>query len=81
MTPFAFPRSRDGNQREKLRTMFGKAPASPAPNRKRIVTSPPKLRAVPVSAVNADHHNTIRVRTRRGPRRSPSQPDGISKIE
>ena len=31
--------------------------------------------------VNADHHKTMRVRTRRGPRVSPSQPDGISKSE
>jgi len=38
MTPFARPRSRKGNQREKLRAMFGKAPASPAPKRNRIAT-------------------------------------------
>jgi len=39
MAPFARPRSRSGNQREKLRATFGKAPASPAPKRNRIATS------------------------------------------
>ena len=39
MTPLARPRSRAGNQREKLRAMLGNAPASPAPNRNRIATS------------------------------------------
>ena len=38
-----------------------------------------KLETAPVSAVNADHHSTIRVNTRRGPMRSPSMPLGISK--
>ena len=38
ITPFARPRSRIGNQREKLRATFGNAPASPAPKRNRITT-------------------------------------------
>ena len=80
-TPFAVPRSRDGNQREKARTMLGNAPASPAPNRKRIVSSDPNPRAAPVSIVKPDHHSTMRVSTRRGPRTSPSQPEGISNSE
>jgi hypothetical protein len=39
ITPFALPRSRSGNHRERLRDMLGKAPASPAPNRNRVNTS------------------------------------------
>src|SRR5256885_830219 len=39
ITPMARPRSRAGNQREKLHAILGKAPASPAPNRNRIETS------------------------------------------
>ena len=31
--------------------------------------------------VKADHHNTIRVSTRRGPFTSPSQPEGTSNSE
>ena len=81
MTPLARPRSLSGNQRDKLRAMFGNAPASPAPNRKRITTSDRKPCAAPVSMVKADHHNTIRVSTRRGPLTSPSQPEGTSNSE
>jgi hypothetical protein len=33
---------------------------------------------MPVNEVNADHHKTILVSTRRGPMRSPSAPVGIS---
>ena len=80
-TPLAVPRSRRGNQREKLRAMLGNAPASPAPKRNRIDTSDANPCAAPVSIVKPDHHSTMRVSTRRGPRVSPSQPDGISKIE
>ena len=61
--------------------MFGKAPASPAPKRNRVMTSDEKPSAAPVSIVNADHQSTIRVSTRRGPVTSPSQPDGISNSE
>src|SRR5438045_1642285 len=60
---------------------FGKQPASPAPNKKRFAASDQKLEASPVAAVNADHHNTIRVSTRRGPIQSPIQPPGISNSE
>ena len=35
------PRSRAGNHCEKLRTAFGNAPASPAPNRNRMANSDP----------------------------------------
>ena len=80
-TPLAMPRSCAGNQVAKLRTAFGKAPASPAPNRNLITTSDRSPCAAPVNMVNADHHSTIRVSTRRGPRRSPSQPDGTSNSE
>ena len=81
MIPVACPRSRSGNQREKLRAMLGNAPASPAPKKNRIATRDVSPRAVPVSMVNADHQSAIRVSTRRGPYTSPSQPDGISKSE
>jgi hypothetical protein len=37
--PFAVPRSRSGIQRDITRATHGKAPASPAPNRKRITSS------------------------------------------
>ncbi len=37
------------------------------------------FQAHPVAAVNSDHQMTIRISTRRGPIRSPSQPPGISK--
>ncbi len=77
----ARPRSRAGNQRDSARAALGKAPASPAPNRKRIATSEERERAAPVSIVKPDHHSTIRVSTCRGPRVSPSQPEGISNSE
>jgi hypothetical protein len=34
----------------------------------------------PVSATNADHQSTTRSSVERGPRVSPSQPDGTSKM-
>ena len=40
-----------------------------------------RLVTAPVSIVNADHHNTMRVSTRLGPLTSPIQPDGISNSE
>jgi hypothetical protein len=80
-TPLAMPRSRAGNHCEKLRTALGNAPASPAPNRKRTASSERLPCTVPVSIVNADHHSTMRVSTRRGPMTSPSQPEGTSKSE
>ncbi len=61
--------------------MLGKAPASPAPKRNRIATSDRNPCAAPVSIVKADHQRTMRVSTRRGPRTSPSQPEGISNSE
>ena len=36
------------------------------------------LHAQPVAAVKNDHHTTMRMRTRRGPMRSPIHPPGIS---
>jgi hypothetical protein len=39
ITPFALPRSRSGNHRDRLRDMFGKAPASPAPKRNLVTIS------------------------------------------
>jgi hypothetical protein len=60
------------------RAAFGNAPASPAPNRKRIITNDVKPHAAPVSAVNTDHQMTMRASTDREPCRSPSRPVGIS---
>ena len=76
--PCATPRSATGNHFAKLREVFGKAPASPTPNRKRATTSDAKFQARPVAAVNADHQRTMRVSTLRGPMTSPIQPLGIS---
>src|SRR5262249_56396984 len=76
-TLIARPCSRCGNQRETARAMFGKAPASPAPKRNRMTSSDLKPEAAPVKAVNADHHNTTRVKSNRAPNRSPSHPLGI----
>jgi hypothetical protein len=76
--PCADPRSCVGNHFRKLREMLGYAPASPAPKRNRATSSDGKLHARPLAIVNADHHNTIRINTFRGPSTSPSQPPGIS---
>jgi len=67
-----------GNQREMTTEEFGNTPASPAPKQNRASSRSGKLDTIPVREVNADHHNTIRVNTRRGPIRSPSVPLGIS---
>ena len=73
-------RSFTGSHVVKMRVRLGKAPASPAPNSARIVTSDDMFHAQPVAAVKKDHQMTILIRTRRGPILSPSQPPGISKI-
>ena len=77
---FACARSRSltGSQVVNMRVMLGNAPASPAPNSARIAISDAALQAQPVAAVKNDHQRTIRMRTRRGPILSPSQPPGIS---
>ena len=69
--PCARTRSSRGSQRLKARAMFGKQPASPAPNRKRTTKSDQKLQTQPVAAVKNDHHSTTRIRTRRAPILSP----------
>ena len=80
MIPWARTRSWPGSQRENTLARLGKQPASPTPNRKRKVSSDQKFQAQPVRIVNADHIVTTRMRTARGPIRSPSQPPGISKL-
>ena len=57
---------------------FGKQPASPIPNRKRVTHIEAKFHAHPVAAVKNDHHSTTRTSTLRAPILSPSQPVGIS---
>src|SRR5215471_873026 len=54
--------SLDGNQRDTTAELFGKAPASPAPKRKRATMSDEKPIATPVNAVKTDHHITIRIK-------------------
>jgi len=78
ISPCARTRSRRGSHVVKDLVRFGKQPASPAPNRKRVATSEVKLQAQPVAAVKKDHHSTIRISTLRGPIQSPSQPPGTS---
>src|SRR5262245_9711717 len=92
--PCAGPRSETGNQRANTRAELGSAPASPAPNRKRthrnrrkpllapasaVNGGQPSINGTaPVSAVNADHHSTIRTNTPREPYLSPQRPVGTS---
>ena len=64
--PLASPRDESGNH-PRTPAEFGKAPASPAPNRNRMTMSVPNPHAAPVNAVNNDDQTTIRVRTRREP--------------
>src|SRR5205823_13545766 len=88
--PVARPRSRNGNHELTTRVMFGYAPASPQPNRKRTANRATKLLSTsgphsrengqtqPVSAVKMLHQMTMRVSTRRGPHAAPNQPPGTS---
>jgi hypothetical protein len=74
----ARPCSATGNQRETVRAIIGKAPASQAPNRKRTTSRETNPTAAPVSTVNADQQRTIRVKALRVPMVSPHQPLGTS---
>src|SRR6266851_2822181 len=76
---WARSRSRVGSHVVKARVRLGKQPASPAPKSARVTSRDVAFHTQPVAAVKNDHHTTTRVRTRRGPSRSPSQPPGISK--
>src|SRR5207249_12312070 len=67
-----------GNQRDITPEVFGSAPASPTPKRNRTMMRDNKPVVRPVSAVNTDHHNTMRVKTTFCPFRSPIMPEGIS---
>src|SRR5438067_13760067 len=78
MTLVARARSVDGIQRETTDEQLGKAPASPAPKRKRAARSEENPVTAPVNAVKADHQRTIRNKTVRGPMRSASNPLGAS---
>src|SRR4051812_28263480 len=79
--PCAKPRSEGSIQRERDRVAIGNAPASPMPNRKRQAIMEPALHMPINEAQKMDHHATIPASARRGPKRSPSQPPGIWKIE
>jgi len=55
----------------------GDEPASPMPNMKRMASSDNSPPAIPVNAVNSDHHSTMAASILRWPKRSPSHPIGI----
>ena len=78
MMPCARTRSSCGSHTVNALVRFGKQPASPAPNRKRVTTREAKLQAQPVAAVKIDHHTTIRISTLRAPIQSPRKPLGTS---
>src|SRR5687768_15456115 len=77
--PWARDRSYEGSQRLNALVRFGKQPASPAPNKKRVTINAGKLFTHPVAAVKKDHQSTMRNSTLRGPILSPKYPQGISK--
>src|SRR5437867_1817556 len=77
--PTARLRSFPGSQAVNIFVKFGKQPASPAPNRKRVTSNEARFQTQPVAAVKKDHQSTTRISTLRGPILSPSQPPGISK--
>ena len=75
-----------GSQSVTTRLKFGRATASPTPNRNRASASAPMMPSHPASgeagamavqAVKTDHQSSARVRMIRAPQRSPSQPPGI----
>src|SRR5712692_9975605 len=78
ISPTARLRSGRGSQLVNILVRFGKHPASPAPNRKRVTSSEARFQTQPVATVKKDHHSTTRINTLRGPILSPSQPPGIS---
>ena len=77
LMPFTRPRSFTGIHEYTTRAMPGNAPASPAPNRKRMTSRLTKFHAAAVSPVNTDHAVTTAVSTKRPPRRSAIAPPGV----
>src|SRR5688572_15180667 len=75
----AVPVSYFGNHFETTMELLGYAPASPAPNKKRMINKLIRPFAAPVSAVKNDHHNTTLLNIFLGPILSPMIPVGISK--
>src|SRR5262249_48518353 len=65
--PCARPRSLNGNHSREARLMLGKAPASPAPKRKRKTTRLARFHAAPVSAVKSVQQGMMGAGTRGGP--------------
>src|ERR1043165_5630711 len=78
ITPTARLRSSRGSQLVNILARFGKQPASPAPNRKRVTSSDTRSQTQPAAVVKNDHQTTTRMSTLRGPILSASQPPGIS---
>ena len=79
LMPSAEFRSRSGSQVRNIEARPGKHPDSPAPNNRRLTNNDGKFQATPVVAVNSDHNRTTLVSSLRTPKRSQSQPLGISK--
>src|SRR5436190_9372329 len=77
ITPTARLRSSRGSQLVNILARFGKHPASPAPNKKRVTSREDRFHTHPVAAVENDHRTTTRIKTFRGPILSPSHPPGI----
>src|SRR5256885_10480406 len=71
-------RSLRGNHALNAFVRFGEHPASPAPNRNRVIDIEMKFHIQPVAAVKKDHQSTTRTSTLRAPSLSPSHPVGIS---
>ena len=78
--PWQRARSRAGNQRAITPAMFGYAPAAPNPKKNRDAHNCQNPRDHEASKLKQDHQVTMRVISPRCPRRSPTAPDGTSKI-
>ena len=75
--PVTIPLSFKGIQLQIALDMPGKAPASPAPNKKRTINNDIKFHAKPVKAVKIDQIVTIDANIFLGPKRSTNIPDGV----
>src|ERR1035437_9326775 len=69
-TPWAMPVSRTGSQDRMARAEAGNAPASAAPNKKRMPINSAAPLTIAVVVVSTDQAITTAATTRRGPKRS-----------
>jgi len=72
------PSSFVGNQRDITIIQLGYVPDSPIPNKNLTTNKPARPDTKPVSPVKRDQNKTMRIKTFRGPIRSPYAPEGIS---